>query len=222
MMSLERLVNPATAAVIVVDVQNDFCHPDGAQAGMGADVSLAAQMAACLKQLLADARAAGVRCIFVRTHHSPWTNSETWLSRGSGRHARGALQACLPGTWGADFYAGIEPRQSADWDPARHDLVVTKHRYSGFVGTNLELALHAQGIKTLLMTGTASDTCVEATARDGFMRDFEIVYVSDCTVTSTADKHQAVLQRLRGSATVASSGEIAAAWQRVPEVAGAR
>lgn len=221
-MPLQDLVNPATAAVLVVDMQNDFCHPEGAQAAMGADVRLAAEMAPHLKQLLAHARGAGVRCIFVRTHHSPWTNSETWLERGSRRHTRGDVRSCLPGTWGADFYDGIEPRQSPDWDPARHDFVVTKHRYSGFVGTDLELALRAQGIKTLIMTGTASDGCVEATARDGFMRDFGIVYVSDCSVASTVDKHEAVLRRLAGTATVASSADIVAAWPRVPELAAAR
>ncbi|MBV8084279.1 MAG: cysteine hydrolase, partial [Chloroflexi bacterium] len=132
------------------------------------------------------------------------------------------VRSCLPGTWGADFYDGIEPRQSADWDPTHHDFVVTKHRYSGFVGTDLELALRAQGVKTLIMTGTASDGCVEATARDGFMRDFAIAYVSDCSVASTVEKHEAVLRRLRGTATVVSSSEIAAAWQPVPELAAAR
>ncbi|HEU0166972.1 MAG TPA: isochorismatase family cysteine hydrolase, partial [Chloroflexota bacterium] len=113
-----------------------------------------------------------------------------------------------------EFYEGIEPRQSADWDPARHDFVVTKHRYSGFVGTELELVLRAQGIRTLLMTGTASDGCVEATARDGFMRDFGIVYVSDCSAASTVEKHEALLQRIRQIATVAAASEIAGVWQR--------
>lgn len=213
-MTLEELVDPTTAAVVVVDMQNDYCHPEGAQAAIGADVHLSAEMAPRLRVLLAEARAAGVRCIFVRTQHSPWTNSDVWLNRGSRRHRRDEVRLCMPGTWGAEFYEGIEPRQSADWDPGRHDFVVTKHRYSGFVGTELELVLRAQGIRTLLMTGTASDGCVEATARDGFMRDFGIVYVSDCSAASTVEKHEALLQRIRQIATVAAASEIAGVWQR--------
>src|SRR5262249_45332864 len=150
--ALDQLVDPATTALIVVDMQNDFCHPDGAEAAKGASVGLAAPMARRLKALLAEARAVSLRTIFIRTHHSPWTNSEVWLGRGGGRHAKSTIPLCLPGTWGADFYDGVEPRSSADCRPESSDFVVTKHRYSGFVGTDLELVLRSQRVETLIMT----------------------------------------------------------------------
>jgi ureidoacrylate peracid hydrolase len=214
--ALEQLVDPRTAALVVVDMQNDFCHPDGAQAAIGADIRLAAPMAERLEALLAEARDVCLRTIFVRTHHSPWTNSEVWLGRGSGRHAQADVPLCLPGTWGSDFYAGVQPRVSADCSPETSDFVVTKHRYSGFVGTDLELVLRSQQIKTLIMTGTASNGCVEATARDGFHRDHAIVYVSDCSVASTEARHQECLQRVRGWATVVTADELVRAWRRSP------
>ena len=91
--------------------------------------------------------------------------------------------------------------------------MVTKHRYSGFVGTDLDLVLRAQQIRTLIVTGTASNGCVEATARDGFMRDYAIVYASDCSVASTVAKHQECLDRVQSWATVASSDDIVCAWR---------
>lgn len=120
---------------------------------------------------------------------------------------------CLPGTWGAEFYAGVEPRTSADSDPANHDYVVTKHRYSGFVDTDLDLVLRTQAIKTLIMAGTSSNGCVEATAYMGFMRDYAIVFLSDCTAASNPEKHAEALQRVRSWATVASSAEVVQAWR---------
>jgi ureidoacrylate peracid hydrolase len=211
--NLEELLSPKRAAVLVIDMQNDYCHPDGCEAALGADVSLAAEMAPRLERFLANARASGIRIPFVRTLHSPWTNSATWLERGRGRHAQSDMRLCLPGTWGSEFYAGIQPRQSPDWDPAGHDYVVTKHRYSGFVGTDLDLVLRAQHIRTLIVTGTSSNGCVEATASDGFMRDYAIVYASDCSVASSVEKHQDCLDRVRSWATVASSDAIVQAWR---------
>jgi ureidoacrylate peracid hydrolase len=223
--NLEELLSAKRVAVLVIDMQNDYCHQKGCEAALGADVSLAADMAPRLEHFLADARAAGIRIIFVRTLHSPWTNSATWLERGRSRHARSDVQLCFPGTWGSEFYAGIQPRQSADWNPASHDYVVTKHRYSGFVDTDLDLVLRAQEIHTLIVTGTASNGCVEATARDGFMRDYAIVYASDCSVASTVEKHQDRLDRVRSWATVATSDDIVREWRAsgvpVLETAGA-
>jgi ureidoacrylate peracid hydrolase len=218
--NLEELVSKERAAVLVIDMQNDYCHPNGCEATLGADVSLAGEMAPRLERFLGQARAAGTRVIFVRTLHTPWTNSATWLERGRHRHMQTDVQLCLPGTWGSEFYAGIQPRQSEDWSPASHDYVVTKHRYSGFVGTDLELVLRAQQIRTLIVTGTASNGCVEATARDAFMRDYAIVYASDCSVASTVQKHQECLDRVRSWATVASADDIGRAWRRsgVPEL----
>jgi ureidoacrylate peracid hydrolase len=213
---LEQLVDPAAAALVIVDMQNDFCHPDGAQATMGSDVHLAAPMAQRLKLLLAEARAVSLRTIFVRTHHSPWTNSDVWLGRGGGRHAEATVPLCLPDSWGADFYDGLEPRISADCSPEYSDFVVTKHRYSGFVGTDLELVLRSQRLETLIMTGTASNGCVEATARDGFHRDRAIVYVSDCSVASTEARHQECMERVRSWATVVTAEDLVRAWRSVP------
>ncbi len=89
-----------------------------------------------------------------------------------------------------------------------------KHRYSAFVGTRLESVLHTLGIKTLIMTGVGTNVCVESTARDGFMRDFNIVFLSDCTATSTQEFHDATLANIKlFFGVVATSDDVLATWE---------
>ena len=175
-MEITELVDPRSAALIVVDMQNDFCDSNGAVAQHGGDPSLIQEMAPRLLRLLASARQVCLPIVHIRTHHSPWTDSESWIGRFPTPRT-----LCYPGSWGADYYAGFEPRADAAWTPGCHEYVVTKHRYSGFVGTDLDQILRSHGIRSVIMTGEATNVCVETTARDAFMRDYFIAFVSDCT-----------------------------------------
>jgi len=98
------------------------------------------------------------------------------------------------------------------------ECIVTKHRYSGFINTDLDLILRAQGIQTLIMTGTATNVCVESTARDGFMLDYYIVFLGDCTGTGDRNLHEATLQNISGAfGVVCNSTDVSAHWATVPE-----
>ncbi|HEV8309883.1 MAG TPA: isochorismatase family protein [Methylomirabilota bacterium] len=208
-MTLEELLVGRRTALLVIDMQNDFCHPDGAVAKRGGDVEPIQAMAPRLRRLLAAARRRGLPIIHVRTHHSPWTNSESWVTR---HHGLNVVQ-CFPGSWGADFYAGFEPVSDDRWTPGAHEYVVTKHRFSAFIDTDLDLVLRSQTVQTLILTGATTDVCVESTARDGFMKDYAIVFVSDCTATSPATAHQAALESIRRSfGRVVSADELEAVW----------
>lgn len=215
-MELEQLVDPHHAALIVVDMQNDFCDSNGALARSGSDPSLIQTMAPRLIRVLESARGVGLPIIHVRTEHSPWTDSAAWLGRHHGRQRI----VCYPGSWGADYYPGLAPRTDADRTPGNHEFVVTKHRYSGFVGTDLDLVLRSHQIRTVIMTGEATNVCVESTARDAFMRDYWVVFVSDCTASTFQAAHDATLVTMgRHFATVASSEEILASWSVYPSLA---
>jgi ureidoacrylate peracid hydrolase len=215
-MDLEQLVDPRHAALIVVDMQNDFCDSNGALARSGADPRLIQSMAPKLLRLLERARGLGLPIIHVRTEHSQWTDSEAWLGRHHGRQRT----VCYPGSWGGDYYPGFEPRTDADRKPGSHELVVTKHRYSGFVGTDLDLVLRSQQIRSVIMTGEATNVCVESTARDAYMRDYWVVFVSDCTASTSQAAHDATLLTMsRHFATVAASDEILASWSTLPSLA---
>ena len=102
--TLSDLVTPSKTAVLVVDVQNDFCEPAGAAGKNGKDTSAAMAMIPVLQRFLAAAREHGTNVIFIQTIHEPSTDSDAWV----GRRANPGATNCLKGTWGADF-TGIAP-----------------------------------------------------------------------------------------------------------------
>lgn len=80
--------------------------------------------------------------------------------------------------------------------PVSHKNVIRKTRYSAFWGTNLEKTLKNKGVKQLIITGVLTNLCCETTARDAFLRDFEIFFVVDANATETLDLHLASLKTL--------------------------
>ena len=202
--SLEEKVDPRHAAVVVVDVQNDFCADDGAMARIGRPVATVQAMVPVLQALLEDARAAGVPVIFVQYGHTSATESEVHLEQRM--RGRSDMVICRQGTWGADFY-GVAPEPG--------ETVVQKHRYSGFIGTDLDLILRSTGRRVLVMTGIATNGCVEATARDGFMHDYYIVLVDDCCSCFSPELHQATLQNIRDAyGVVTTADQLSGIWTR--------
>ena len=210
-MTLEELVDPRQAALLVVDMQNDFCHENGALPMHGGDPSMIQEMAPRLRHLIGVARKIRLPIVHVRTHHSQWTDSASWVGR-----FQAPYRLCYPGTWGADFYEGFEPEVSDEWEPGRHEYVVTKHRYSGFIGTDLDQVLRSRGIETVIMTGEATNVCVETTARDAYMRDYFVVFLGDCTASTAKAAHDATLFTMgKHFGKVVDSTDVIAAWEKI-------
>src|SRR5919206_4655477 len=198
--SLAEKVDPRQAALVVVDVQNDFCHPDGAAGQRGKDLAQVAGMVEHLGHLLGEARRVGLPVIFIRTEHGPWTDSEAWLGRSNGTSVR----TCVEGTWGCDFY-GVAPQAG--------ERVVIKHRYSAFRGTDLDLILRARGIRSVLICGVATNVCVETSAREAYMHDYEIVFLADCSAAYSQAEHDATLVNMaQHFGDVVREEEVCAAW----------
>jgi ureidoacrylate peracid hydrolase len=207
--TLEEKVDPGHAAVIVVDVQNDFCHPDSPLAADGRDLSAAQAMVPRLAALIDEARAASVPVVFVQMVNTDATTSEVAREQRlrSRPDADPDSYICKEGSWGADFYLV---------SPLPGETVVKKHRYSAFVGTDLDLILRSMGIKTLIMTGVATNVCVESTARDGFMRDYYIVLAGDCSACYWPERHDATLENIEATfGVVADADRIAMVWAGV-------
>lgn len=197
--------------LLVIDVQNDFCHERGAFGQMGVPMGPIQAMVPRLDAFIESVRRAGVPVIFVRTEHGEWTNSKTWLTRriADGRQER--VYPCAEGSWGAEYYL-VKPT------PA--DRVVTKHRYSGFVGTDLDMILRSQGVTHVFATGVATNVCVESTARDAFMRDYHAILVEDCCAAASPEEHQGALTNMRKYfGEVRSADEILAALGPEPALA---
>jgi ureidoacrylate peracid hydrolase len=202
--TVEEKVAPAHTALLVVDVQRDFCASDGAFGSLGRDLSRVQEMLPALERLVESARNAHVTVIFLRYAQTPATESEVHLEqRGRGR---ADIAYCQEETPGADFYR-IEPMPG--------ETVVTKHRYSGFINTDLDLILRSGGVRTLVMTGVATNGCVEATARDGFMHDYYIVFAADGTATYSPELHSATLANIRDAyGVVQTCAELESAWNQ--------
>lgn len=210
--TLAEKVDPKHAAIIVVDVQNDYCHENGACALRGVDVTDIQQMARNVNGLIEQAHRFGVPVIFVRTAQNQWTNSEVWLSRRKDISVQ-QLPICQENSWGAEYYIV---------QPGPEDCVVTKHRYSAFIETDLDLILRSRGIRTLIMTGVATNVCVESTLRDGFMKEYYIVLLDDGCAANTRAEHEATLHNVRQYfGEVATIAEVVDCWEKAAVTAGA-
>jgi ureidoacrylate peracid hydrolase len=189
--SLAEKVVPRHTALLIVDMQNDFCARGGLVDLGGRDVSAVEEMARHLPALIEAAREHGVLAVFVRSLYSTGRNaflSDSWLEQAARKQGDGYTlrPVCREGSWEGDYYGDIRPGPD--------DIVVTKHRYSAFHATDLDLILRSNGIRTVVVTGVSTNVCVESTARDAFMRDYYSVLVGDGTAAYSADEHATTLK----------------------------
>jgi ureidoacrylate peracid hydrolase len=218
--TLRDKVDPKHAALIVVDMQNDFCAVGGMMSKEGFDISAVQETAQRLPLLLASARAAGVLVVFVRNVYSTQATltsgqnklpniylSDSWLEQAS-RTRKGSYttrEVCAMGSWEGDFYGDVRPEPG--------EPIVTKHRYSSFHNTDLDSILRSHGIRTIILTGVATNVCVETTAREGFVRDYYVVLVEDGTATYAPEDQQATLRNIdRFFGEIASIQTISSMW----------
>lgn len=167
-------------AILIVDVQNDYCHINGACARSGKDVSAADSIINPTKKLLQIAHLYSIPVIFIQTVHEKFTDSEAWCRRMGG----GTGNICRRNTWGGEFYK-LKPQEP--------DIIVEKHRYSAFIGTKLESVLSTLKAETLLIAGVATNVCVESTARDGYMLDYNVFLFEDCCAAFAYEEHKMAL-----------------------------
>ena len=208
--TLAAKLTPSHAALIVVDMQNDFCAEGGMMAKEGLDLGAVQAMAKRMPALIAAAKSAGALVVFIRNVYSTNTNiylSDSWLEQAARKRAGSYTEreVCADGSWEGDFYGDIRPEPG--------DPVVTKHRFSAFHNTDLDTILRAHGIRTIVMTGVATNVCVETTAREGFVRDYYIVFSSDGTACYAPEDQEATLRNIdQYFGEVASVAEISAVW----------
>jgi ureidoacrylate peracid hydrolase len=202
-LSLADRIDPRRSILLVVDMQNDYCHPNGTAGGRGRDLGFIQGMIPRLLQLIDAAREQKFPICFIRTIANDWTNSPIWTEFKDKKNLAGA-----EGSWGAEFCSGFEPQKG--------DLVITKHRYSAFIGTNLDQILRSRGVDSLITTGVGTGMCVFQTLSVGFMLDYYITLVEDCAATSYGPQshNEAVSQIRKHFGVIASSSEIMDIWSR--------
>jgi ureidoacrylate peracid hydrolase len=208
MLDLSEVVKPSKTAIIVVDVQNDFCEPAGMAGKSGKDTSAAMAMIPTLQNFLTAAREHGTNIIFIQTIHEAATDSDAWVGRRKDPDAKN----CLKGTWGAEF-TGIGPLNESE-------PVVIKHRYSAFLNTRLDSILRTLKVENIVVLGVATNVCVESTSRHGFMLDYHTTFVSDCSAAYNQAAHDMTLKtHAKHFGQVATAQQIIDAWTATHSVA---
>jgi ureidoacrylate peracid hydrolase len=203
-LSLAEKIDPATTVLLVIDMQNDYIHPEGFLGKAGADTSSVIAMVPTLCDLLETARASGVHVIHTRNWHRPATDSPAWLDKLARLGQDQDNRPARAGSWGADWYEVV---------PLPTEEVVSKFRYDAFLGTNLEFLLRARGIRTVVICGTATNVCVESTARAAHMRDFHLVMAADACGSANVAAHDGTLENVAANfGEVASTARIKEIW----------
>ncbi len=176
---------PDQIAVIVIDMQNDHASKGGMLDLTGVDISGVQKIIAPIARVLASARRAGVKVIYVKMGVRPdlsdlgapdSVNRTRHLMMGVGQTIRAPdgseSRILVRDTWNTEIVGELTPQAG--------DIVIYKTRYSGFYQTELDATLKRLGIKHLIVTGCTTSVCVESTVRDAMFRDYSCVLLGDC------------------------------------------
>jgi ureidoacrylate peracid hydrolase len=179
-------IDPRRSAVIVVDMQNDFGAEGGMFARAGIDISGIRAAIAPTARVVAAARRAGIAVVYLKMAFRPdltdagAPDSPNWLKHVPMRAGEtvtapngSASRILVRDTWNTEIVSELAPVPG--------DVIVYKHRFSGFYETELDQVLRTQGIQTLIFTGCTTSVCVESTLRDAMYRDYRCLLVEDCT-----------------------------------------
>lgn len=168
-------------ALIVVDMQNAFVAKGGMFDLAGIDISGASAVVEINRRLLAGARAAGVRIVYLQMSYRPDLGDAGGpASPNYHKELAMVLMRARPELAGKLLVEGSWDWRIADAvAPAPGERVIRKSRYSGFCGTGLGDYLRARGIRNLMFTGVATNICVESTARDAYFEEFWPILIAD-------------------------------------------
>ena len=205
--SVEARLDATHTALLVIDMQNDFCAEGGyVEAVVGKDAAACRAVAAPIMALVADARAAAVPVFWIKANYAleglPAGMAAKFGERGS------EAVCCAPGAWGGEFYA-------VELGPG--EPVIEKRCYSAFSGTDLDTRLRTLAVRTVVLAGVQTNICIDSAMRDASSLGFHVVVAADCVASHTPALHEATLANARFVfGDVLSRREIAAVWQAGP------
>jgi nicotinamidase-related amidase/catechol 2,3-dioxygenase-like lactoylglutathione lyase family enzyme len=170
-LTLER-IDPSRAALLVIDMQNAFCHPEGTLGSSGVDISECRDIIPRIRALVGAADQAGIPVLWTVQEHLP---VDEWRARKALKPhtSKRKRVSALAGTWDAELVGELKPLATV---PSR---VIRKHRFGSFYETRLDIMLRMLGRDALLVSGVTANACIETTIREAYLRDYDIVAITD-------------------------------------------
>jgi ureidoacrylate peracid hydrolase len=203
LLTLPDRLAPRHTALLVVDMQNDFCGSGGyIERVMKRDPSPCGKIADRIGELAGLARRVNTPMFWLRAKYDPAGLPATMRSR---LIEQGITDGCcIPGSWGYEWY-GVRPEPG--------ERVIDKRSYDGFVRTPLEEVLRGKGIRTIVFAGVQTNICVEATLRHAHALGFYCAVAEDCVASHTLPAHEMTLSTVRFVlGDVAPLAKIAELW----------
>jgi ureidoacrylate peracid hydrolase len=178
------LIELERPALLVIDMQNGFCHPAGSVARGGARVDDCQATIGPIARLLSVARAARVPVIFTRfVYRADYADGGMLVSE-LRPHLK-ARRSLVQGDWDAEIVSELTPLSD--------EFVVDKNRFSAFYGSSLETILRSLDVRTLMVCGVTTNMCVESTVRDAGQRDYRVYVVRDAVGELDRTRHEHAL-----------------------------
>lgn len=204
--TLDELVAPDHTALVLVDMQNDFCHPEGHFARYGKDVSSVQAVIPIVSGFVAEAQRIGMPVFFIRQETLPdgRSDSAAWL-RFKGRDGK-APNYTIPDSWGWQFVDGVAP--------GPNDFVVPKFRPDGFHQTNLDILLRANGIETVVILGVITEGCVESTVRSASYHDYYVVVPTNAVASPNKANHEGSMRLFEARYVTPTTEDLLAVWRQ--------
>jgi ureidoacrylate peracid hydrolase len=186
---LDVAINPKDTALLVIDIQNGFCHPEGGMAKGGVDTTRQQALVPNIIELMRLCRSAGLPILLSQQIHYP-EDATRRIHKIPSHMDKRKLNVCMRNTWDAELVDELKAEVRAE------DHVFVKHRSTCFFDTTLDTKLRMLGIQMLIISGVNTNYCVESTIRDAYWRDYDIIVPEDCVTGSFPDLHAATLKNV--------------------------